>query len=75
MNHKTFAERLNRALDEIDAPTLSSERIDVLSKLTKTAHFKAAALLGGTMMPDPALLRLLAQEFEVSENWLLGKED
>ena len=75
MNHKPFAERLNRALDDIDAPTLSAERIDVLSKLAKIAHFKAAALLGGTMMPDATLLRLLAEEFEVSENWLLGKDD
>lgn len=73
MSNKAFAGRLNQALDDIDAPTRQAERVDVLSKLVKIAHFKAEALLEGTVAPDAALLSLLANEFEVSEEWLLGK--
>ena len=74
MSNKLFAERLNQALDEIGAPEHLDERVDVFSKLIKVPRFKAEALLNGTFAPDASLLALLAQEFEISEAWLLGRE-
>ncbi|MGC1181606.1 hypothetical protein [Legionella sp.] len=75
MLNKRFSERLNKELDNIGAPTLSAERIEVLSKLVKIPKFKAEALLNGTTRPDAILLNTLAQELEVSVDWLVGKDE
>jgi hypothetical protein len=75
MLNRKFCERLNKELDSIGVPEMASERIAILSKLIKVPKFKAEALLTGLTNPDPALLKLLADEFEVNENWLLGKDD
>lgn len=74
MSNKKFAERLNKALDDIGVPQKSDERIDVFSKLVKIPRFKADSLLNGTQLPDAALLLVLTKELEVTEAWLLGKE-
>lgn len=74
MSNKRFAERLNQALDDIGVPEHSDERIEVFAKLVKIPKFKAEAMLDGIIMPDAELLEALANEFEVSQNWLLGKE-
>ncbi|STY30695.1 Uncharacterised protein [Legionella wadsworthii] len=75
MLNKRFSERLNKELDNIGAPEASAERIEVLSKLIKIPKFKAEALLNGAVNPDEKLLNALAQEFEVSADWLAGKGD
>ncbi|MBI2784892.1 MAG: hypothetical protein HYX60_00715 [Legionella longbeachae] len=75
MLNKRFSERLNKELDNIGAPESSTERIEVLSKLVRIPKFKAEALLNGSIKPDDALLHVLAQEFEVNADWLIGKSD
>ena len=75
MLNKRFSERLNQELDEIGAPEAHDERIEVLAKLIKVPKFKAEALLSGATHPDSALLNALAQEFEVSADWLVGKDN
>jgi hypothetical protein len=75
MSNKRFAERLNKALDDIDAPEYTDERIDVLAKLIKIPKFKAQAMLSGVVLPDKTLLNMLASEFEVSPEWLLGQDE
>lgn len=75
MLHKKFSERLNRELDNIGVPEVLNERIEVLSRLIKIPKFKAEALLSGSVQPDTNLLKILAQELEVNEQWLLGKDD
>lgn len=75
MLNKRFSERLNKELDNIGAPESSIERIEVLSKLVKIPKFKAEALLNGATNPDQALLNALAEEFEVSADWLAGKSE
>jgi hypothetical protein len=75
MLNKRFSERLNKELDNIGAPESSAERIEVLSKLVKIPKFKAEALLNGATNPDAALLKTLAEEFEVSADWLVGKSE
>lgn len=75
MLNKRFSERLNKELDGIGVPETTAERISILSKLIKVPKFKAEALLSGTAKPDEALLLILAREFEVDVDWLLGKSD
>ena len=73
MNNKRFSERLNKELDEIGVPEQLDERLIAFSKWIKLPRFKAEALLNGNMIPEPPVLELLAKEFEVSTDWLLGK--
>lgn len=75
MLNKRFSERLNKELDSIGAPQSRLERIEVLSKLIKIPKFKAEALLNGSINPNEPLLNTLAQEFEVSIEWLMGKSE
>ena len=72
MNNKVFSERLNRELDIIGVPQHNTERVEVFSKLMKIPRFKAGALLNGSFPPDPNLLESLANELEVSVEWLRG---
>lgn len=75
MLNKKFSERLNKELDSIGVPEATIERIEILSKLIKIPKFKAEALLNGLTSPDAKVLKTLADELEVNENWLLGKDD
>ena len=75
MPNKRFSERLNKELDSIGVPEMTGERIEVLSRLLRIPKFKAETLLNGLITPDPKLLHALAEELEVTEDWLLGKSD
>ena len=75
MLNKLFIERLNKELDSIGVPEATGERIEVLSKLVKIPKFKAEALLQGAIIPSEELINALAHEFEVSPQWLLGKDE
>ena len=75
MLNKKFSERLNKELDSIGVPEATTERIEVLSKLIKIPKFKAEAILSGLTSPDAKVLKTLAEELEVNEDWLLGKND
>lgn len=75
MLNKKFSERLNKELDSIGVPEATAERIAILSKLIKVPKFKAEALLNGLTKPDAVLLKTLAEELEVTEDWLIGKGD
>lgn len=75
MLNRKFSERLNKELDSIGVPEATTERIEVLSKLIKVPKFKAEALLNGLTRPDAMLLKTIANELEVNEDWLLGKND
>jgi hypothetical protein len=75
MSNRQFSERLNKELDTIGVPERSDERVEVFAKLLKIPRFKAEAILNGTTILDAPLLDLLAQELEVSAEWLMGKSD
>ncbi|KTD21477.1 hypothetical protein [Legionella israelensis] len=75
MPNKRFSERLNNELDTIGVPQSTSERIDAFAKLLKVPKFKAEALLNGMTVPDEPLLSAIAEELEVSADWLIGKSD
>ncbi|MCX7115822.1 MAG: hypothetical protein NTW08_07950 [Gammaproteobacteria bacterium] len=75
MNLKMFAQRLHEALDDIDFPIRLDERIEAFTKLVRIPRFKAEQLLNGTVQPEPELLKQIAEELEVTESWLTGKEE
>lgn len=75
MSNKQFSERLNKELDEIGVPERSDERVEVFAKLIKVPKFKAEAILNGNTIIETPLLNILAEELEVSTEWLLGKTD
>ncbi len=75
MVNKQFCERLHRELDDIGVPQKSDERVEVFAKLIKMPRYKAEAILNGNANLEPPLLELLAEEFEVSADWLIGKSD
>lgn len=73
--NKRFAERLNKELDSIGFPESTIERIEALAKLVHIPKFKAESYLNGLANPDTPVLKTLAQELEVNEDWLIGKSD
>ena len=75
MTNKQFSERLNKELDEIGVPERTDERVEVFAKLIKIPKFKAEAILNGNTIIEAPLLKILAEELEVSTEWLLGKTD
>lgn len=74
MTNRVFCERLNNELNAMGMPERIDERIETFAKVFKTPRFKAEAILNGNAVPDDALLKLLAQELEVSTSWLLGED-
>ena len=75
MSNKQFSDRLNKELDDIGVPQRNDERVAVFAKLIKISPFKAEAILNGNTNPDAPLLEILAEELEVSAEWLLGKSN
>lgn len=73
MPNKVFAERLNAELDNIGLPQHEAERIEAFAKLIKTPRFKAESILHGQLIPNHEVLEIIANELEVSVDWLLGK--
>jgi hypothetical protein len=71
-NKKLLNERLNHELDEIGVPALMTERVQVCSKLFNLPKFKIEALLNGVVVFDSSTLQKIADELEVSMNWLMG---
>lgn len=73
MINKQFSDRLNKELDNIGIPARHDERVAAFAKLLKLSKFKAESFLYGTILPDCAILNLIANELEVSVDWLIGK--
>ncbi|ASQ47415.1 hypothetical protein [Legionella clemsonensis] len=71
MSNKKLSERLNNELDALGVPGLMMERIEVCSKLFKLPKFKTEAVLNG-MVLDSLAIETIANELEVSADWLLG---
>jgi hypothetical protein len=75
MKNKEFSERLNQELDNMDLPQQTEERVDTFAKLIKIPRFQASIILNGQIPTDTFLLQKIADELEVSVEWLLGKEE
>ncbi|ASQ45236.1 hypothetical protein [Legionella clemsonensis] len=75
MPYRQFAEHLNKELDAIGMPSRSEDRIEAFAKLIKIPKFKAEAFLNGVVLPDQKHLTMIAEELEVSADWLIGKSE
>lgn len=75
MSNKRFSERLNRELDEIGVPPQQKERVAILAKLVNATPYKAQDILNGNIASTSPYIQILADEFEVSSEWLWGKSD
>lgn len=73
MSNKKLTERLNDRLDEFGVPALMAERVQVCSKLFALPKFKIEALLNGVITLDARSMQKIADELEVSIDWLFGK--
>lgn len=72
-NAKDFAEKINKCLDESDAPAPVRERASILSKMLDIPKQQAWSMLEGQVVPEHSLLQRIAVEFEVDLKWLCGK--
>lgn len=71
---KHFAERLNKCLDDADAPAQVRERSVILSKMLDISKHQAFNLLEGHLLPNQELLQRIAEEFDVDSDWLSGNK-
>ncbi|RUR12467.1 hypothetical protein [Legionella sp. km772] len=74
MSNKKLTERLNNELDELGVPTLMTERVQVCSKLFNLPKFKTEALLNGIVTVDSTYMQKIADELDVSMDWLFGNK-
>lgn len=72
MSNKKLTERLNKELDALGVPDLMHERVQACSKLFEMPKFKIEALLYGVVAVDANAIGKIADELEVSKEWLLG---
>ena len=75
MSNKKLTERLNNELDELGVPSLMAERVQVCAKLFNLPKFKVEALLHGVIAVDTHCLKMIAEELEVSMDWLFGTKE
>lgn len=75
MSNKKLTERLNNELDALGVPSLMAERIQVCSKLFNLPKFKTEALLNGIITVDSSYLKKIADELDVSMDWLFGSKE
>ena len=74
-NKKLITERLNNELDELGVPTKITERVQACSKLFNLPKFKVEALLNGIVAVDSNYMQKIADELEVSMDWLFGNKE
>lgn len=72
---KHFANRLNKALDDLDVPTPIRERSIILAKMLHIPKQQAWSLLEGHLLPDDNLLQQIANELELDSNDLLDNSE
>lgn len=71
--NRNFTLRINKELNEAGFPTDLRERTRAFAKAFHVSRHTANQILNGTSIPNPELLELIAKEFEVTQDWLLGK--
>ncbi|CEK09244.1 hypothetical protein [Legionella hackeliae] len=74
MPNRRLSERLNKELDVIGVPSLLSERVKACTKIFNLPSVKTEAVLNGIEV-DPNAMQTIAQELEVSVDWLLGRKN
>lgn len=73
---KSFAERLNRALDELEMPADLREREVLLAKWLGITREKARVMLNGYSLPTESIYSKIVSELGVEPSWFnLEDED
>jgi hypothetical protein len=67
---KHFAAKLNKCLDDMDAPSSVRERATILSKMLDIPKHQAWGILEGQQIPDRDTIIKIIDEFEVDPKWL-----
>ncbi len=68
-----FEDRLERLLNEADFPANLRQRSAIFAKMFKISGELSSSILCGKKLPASGILGNIANEFEVSAEWLLGK--
>jgi hypothetical protein len=68
-----FEDRLERLLNEADFPADLRQRNKIFAKMFKIGTELSQNILLGKKRPTGDILYSIANEFEVSPEWLLGK--
>lgn len=75
MSYRIFRERLEKSLNGIGFPNCHDERVKAFSKIFRISKHTSASILNGTVIPKIDTLNLIAEELEVSPDWLIGNTD
>lgn len=67
---KHFAKKLQKCLDDMDAPNSIRDRATILSKMLNIPRQQAWGLLEGQQAPDRDIIAKIVDEFEIDPNWL-----
>jgi transcriptional regulator with XRE-family HTH domain len=68
-----FKQRLNKILTDAELPEEDAERVEAFAKIFDLKRHEANAILNNGKIPDEALLKRIASEFEVKLEWLSEK--
>lgn len=68
-----FEDRLERLLNEADFPTNLRQRSTIFAKMFEISTELSQSILLGKKLPADGVLSKIADEFEVSTSWLVGK--
>ena len=68
-----FEDRLERLLNEADFPTNLRQRTTIFAKMFRISSELSQNILRGKKVPNSDILSNIANEFEVSPEWLIGK--
>ena len=72
VGNREFVARLKQCRDESGTPNNARERASILSKMLHIPKHQAWSFLEGQQMPEPQIVEMIAQEFEVDPKWLSG---
>jgi lipopolysaccharide export system protein LptA len=67
-----FQERLNKELSAFGFPLDKEERIRMFSEIFKLSKHTSASIIYGSIIPEKKMVKIVASELSVSEDWLLG---
>lgn len=72
MDYMIFQERLNKELSAFGFPLDKDERIRMFSEIFNLSKHTSASIINGSSIPEKEMVKTIASELSVSEDWLLG---
>lgn len=72
MDTSTFQERLNKELNGFGFSLERNERIRQFSEIFNVSRHTSTSIIYGSIIPEKNMIKKIAIELSVSEEWLLG---